>query len=271
MKKALLIRSLISGLFLIGTLTAHAEPPTPVFKPAEGPLEKVNIEQKLGARLPLESAFKDENAQDVLLGDYYQDRPVIQALVYYECPMLCTLVVNGLVKTLKTLKLTPGKDFEVVIVSFDPDETPELARPKKEIYLKEYGRPETADGWHFLTGSAESIAELTEASGFSYAYDAKSGEFAHASAIMVVTPEGKIARYLFGIDYPATELRLALIHASDGKIGNLIDQVLLYCFHYDPVSGQYSLAIMNLVRLGGLVIMIVIGGFIFLTNRKKKV
>jgi protein SCO1/2 len=181
---------------------------------------------------------------------------VILAFVYYECPMLCTLVLNGLVSALRAVELEPGRDFDVVAIGIDPDETSELARAKQARYLDEYGKPETAGGWHFLTGAEPEIRRVADAAGFRYAYVPEKDEYAHASGVVVATPDGRLARYFFGIEYPPRDLRLALVEASDGKIGTLVDQVLLLCYHWDPLTGRYGLAIMNVIRfLGGLTVL----------------
>jgi protein SCO1/2 len=233
-------------------------------------LEGVGIDQRLDEMLPLEAAFVDEQGAAVTLGDYFGDKPVILALVYYECPMLCTLELNGLVRALRALPLELGDDFEIVTVSFDPDETPELARKKKDEYARQHGREGREAGWHFLTGSQESIGELTRAAGFRYNYDAKTDLFNHASAIMVLTPQGRLSKYFYGIEYSARDLRLGLVEASDGKIGSPVDEILLYCFHYDPETGKYGVAIMNVLRLAGAATVVVLGGFIVLMLRRDR-
>ncbi|MCS6953360.1 MAG: SCO family protein [Bryobacterales bacterium] len=237
------------------------------------PLREVGIDQRLNARLPLELTFRDESGAAVALKTYFNRRPVILSLVYYECPMLCTMVLNGLLKTLRTINLDVGRDFEVLTVSFDPNETHELAAAKKQSYIERYGRPTGAAGWHFLTGDAEAIRQLTQAVGFRYKYDPAANQFAHASAIMVLTPDGRLARYLYGIEYPPRDLRLALVEASAGKIGTPVDQVLLYCFHYDPATGKYSLLVMNVLRAAGIATVLALGVFLlamFRRDRRKK-
>lgn len=236
--------------------TAHAAPDG-----GDGPqiadvLERVGFDQRLGERLPLDARFVDEHGRDVRLADLVGDRPAIVAFVYYECPMLCTLVLNGLVSSLRAVDLRPGRDFEVVAVGIDPAETPELARAKKERYLAEYGRPETAAGWHFLTGSEPEIARVAAAAGFRYEYVPEKDEYAHASGILVTTPDGRLARYFYGIEYAPRDVRLGLVEASNGAIGTLADQVLLLCYHWDPLTGRYGLAIMTVIRfLGGLTVL----------------
>jgi protein SCO1 len=215
-------------------------------------LEKVGVEEHLDARLPLELEFIDEAGRTVRLGDYFDGaRPVILTLNYYRCPMLCGLQLNGVVAGLEEMDWTPGVEFEMVTVSIDPLETPELAQAKKENYLKRYQRPAAARGWHFLTGRQDNIARLAETVGFSYTYDVASGQYAHAAAIFVITPDGRVARYLYGIEYPPKSLKLALMEASEGKIGSAFDQLIMYCFHYDPASRRYAPVAMNIMRVGG--------------------
>jgi len=215
-------------------------------------LDKVGVEEHLDARLPLELEFLDEGGRSVRLGDYFDGaRPVILTLNYYRCPMLCGLQLNGVVAGLEEMDWTPGVEFEMVTVSIDPLETPELAQAKKENYLKRYQRPAAARGWHFLTGRQDNIERLAETVGFGYTYDVASGQYAHAAAIFVVTPDGRIARYLYGIEYPPKSLKLALMEASEGKIGSAFDQLIMYCFHYDPASRRYAPVAMNIMRVGG--------------------
>lgn len=235
------------------------------------PLEKVQIRQNLNGQLPMDAAFKDETGRAVRFGDYFGKRPVLLVFAYYKCPMLCTLVLNGVVRVLNGVTLVPGKDFDVVTVSFNPSETPELAAKKKAVYLKEYHRKGTEAGWHFLTGEEAEIRKVTDAAGFEYVYDPASKEYAHASAIYVATPEGKLSHYFFGIEYAARDLRLALVEASKGKIGSLVDQLLLFCFHYDPTSGKYSMMIMNLVRVvGALTVLGMVTAIIWMIKRERK-
>jgi protein SCO1 len=214
-------------------------------------LTNVGIEQKLNAQVPLDLTFRDETGKSVRLGDYLGKKPVILSLVYYRCPMLCNELLIGLESTLKVLKFDVGKEFDVLTVSFDPKDTPEIATSKKAEILNRYKRAGAAEGWHFLTGAQESITALTQAVGFQYQYDSKSGQFAHNTAIMVLTPEGKIAQYYYGVEFPPKDLRLALIQASQNKIGNLADQILLYCYHYDPNTGKYSATISRIIQLSG--------------------
>ncbi len=211
------------------------------------------IDQRLNAQIPLDLAFRDETGGTVHLKDYFGKRPVILSLVYYDCPMLCTLSLNGLLHSLELMKLTAGQDFEVVTVSFDPREKPELAAAKKRLYLTLYNRPSAWRGWHFLTGDEVPIRLLTAAVGFRYKWDAASGQYAHATGIMVSTPLGRLARYFYGIEYPSRDLRLSLVEASANRIGSPVDQILLFCYHYDPAQGKYGLVVTRVLQLGGIV------------------
>ena len=224
-------------------------------------LRDVGIDQRLNEQAPLDLAFRDEMGREVNLRRYFGAKPVVVALVYYECPMLCTLALNGLLGALKAIPLEPGRDFRVVTVSFDPREGPALAKEKKAQYLARYKRAGAEESWHFLTGKEASIQALARSLGFRYTYDEKTGQFAHAAAIMILTPEGRIARYLYGIEYPPRDLRLALVEASAGRIGSKVDQALLYCFHYDPSTGKYTLAVMNVVRVLGGATVLALGTF----------
>lgn len=239
------------------------------------PLKKVGIEQRLGESLPLDAVFKDEDGREVKLGEYFsKGRPVVLALVYYECPMLCNQVLNGLTGAMKGISLDAGKDFDVVAISFDARENdkPELAKNKKASYLERYARPGTDAGFHFLTGSQESIDAVTKAAGFTYEWDEKSNQFAHASGIMVANPNGKLSRYLYGIDYSPKDLKFGLMESAENKIGSATDQLLLYCYHYDPSTGKYGFAILSALRLGGIATLLGMGlmGFLFWRRNKNK-
>ena len=225
-------------------------------------LKDVGIDQKLDGQVPLDLVFRDELGKDIRLGELVRDKPVILMLVYYECPMLCTMSLNELTRVLKVMQYDVGQQFDVVTVSFDPREGPDLAREKKSNYLKQYGRAGAEGGWHFLTGEAEPINRLTGAVGFRYTWDEPTKQFAHASGFMILTPQGKLARYFFGHDYSVTDLRLSLVEASQGKVGSVTDALILYCFHYDPSKGKYSLAIMNVLRALGVLTLLLVGGFI---------
>jgi len=228
-------------------------------------LRNVGFEPPLNGQVPLDLGFRDEAGGDVRLGDYFGHKPVLLALVYYGCPMLCNQVEQGVVGSLKMLSFNAGHDFDVVFVSFDPRETPAMAAQKKASALSHYGRPDTAAGWHFLTGTKESIDSITGAANFRYSFSDKTGIFAHASGIMLLTPDGRISRYFYGVEYPSRDVRLGLVDASAGKIGNPIDHLLLYCFQYDPSTARYSATILRIVRLGGVltIFTIVIGILIF--------
>jgi protein SCO1/2 len=234
-------------------------------------LNGVSIDQKLNEQLPLDLVFTDENGKSVKLGDYFGKKPVVLSLVYYQCPMLCNQVMNGMVTAFKVMAFQPGQEFEVVTVSFDPRETHALAAAKKNTYvnyLPEARRASAASGWHFLTGDETSIKRLTDAVGFRYHFDEATNQFAHASAIYVTTPQGKLARYFYGIEYAPRDLRLGLIEAADNKIGTPVDQLLLYCYHYDPATGKYGAVVMNVMRLGGIVTLIAIAGMFLVLRRR---
>jgi len=232
-------------------------------------LEGVGIDQKLDQQMPLDLIFKDENGHAVPLSTYFHaKKPVILALVYYRCPMLCTQILNGLESSLKVVSFNPGQDFEVVSVSFDPKDTTETAAGKKEFILKRYRRPNTANGWHFLTGDAANIKALTDAVGYHYRYDPKTDQFAHASGIMVVTPDGRLSKYFYGIEYSPRDVRLGLVEASQNKIGNPVDALLLFCFHYDPATGKYGAVAMNLLRFAGAAFALIGGMFLLIVFRR---
>ena len=233
-------------------------------------LKKINIEQRLGAQVPLDATFKDESGRSVRLGDYFKsERPVVLSLVYYECPMLCNQVLNGLVGTLEAVSFTPGKEFEIVTVSFDSRETPEMASKKKETYLRRYKREGAGVGWHFLTGDKEAIDRLAESVGFGYAWDDESKQFAHASAIMVATPEGRLSHYFYGIEYSPKDLRLALVEASAGKIGSPVDTLILYCYHYDPATGKFA-PIMAVLRAAGVLTVAGMVALVLVLQRRRR-
>jgi protein SCO1/2 len=230
-------------------------------------LENVGIEQRLDAQVPPDLAFVDDAGRPVKLGDYFGRKPLILNLVYYNCTMLCGEALAGLTGSMKMIKFDVGNEFDVVTVSFNPKETPEIAAAKKQDYLKRYGRPNAAAGWHFLTGPAESINTLTKTVGFQYQYDPTKNQYAHATAIMVLTPEGRLSRYFYGVDFPPKDLRMGLVEASQGKIGNLTDQVLLYCYHYDPSVGKYGAVVSNMLKLGGGLTILLVGGLLFVLIR----
>jgi protein SCO1/2 len=241
-------------------------PPRPA---TPGVLSEIGFDQRLGETVPLDLAFTDEAGRAVKLADYFGRKPVVLSLVYYECPMLCTISLNGLAGALEVLSFVPGQEFEVVTVSFDPEETPALAAAKKKAYLARYKRPGAHEGWHFLTGPKESVDALTRAVGFRYVWDQATKQFAHPAGLLVLTPEGKISHYLFGVEYAPKDLRLALVDAAGGGIGNPVDQLLLYCYRYDPQAGRYSASILNIVRLGGVVTILGLGAFILTAGRRR--
>ena len=236
--------------------------------PAE--LSNVGIDQRLGEMLPLDAAFVDPQGRNVRLGDYFAGKPVLLVFAYYECPMLCTLVLNGLLRAMRALPFDAGNEYNVVTVSIDPGETPELARAKQKEYLKNYGRAGAENGWTFLTGQETEIRRLASAAGFRYEYDPETDEYAHATAIIVVTPEGRLSKYFYGVEYAAKDLRLGLVEASSGKIGTAVDQILLFCFHYDPATGTYGLLIIKILRLAGIVTVAGIGVLILLLARRDR-
>jgi protein SCO1 len=218
-------------------------------------LQKIGIEQKLGERLPLETEFKDESGKAVKLGEFFnKGRPVILAFVYYECPMLCNEVLNGLTGSLKGISFDAGKEFDVVAISFDAreNEKPDLARNKKESYMSRYGRPGTEKGWHFLTGTPGAIEAATKAAGFGFEWDKKSNQFAHAGGVMIATPDGRMARYFYGIDYSPRDLKFGVMESAENKVGNAAEQLMLYCYHYDPSTGKYGLAILSVMRIAAV-------------------
>jgi protein SCO1 len=241
-------------------------------KPAlPGALAGVGIDQKLDQQVPLPLSFLDESGASVPLSSFFHGKkPVILALVYYRCPMLCTQILNGLESSLKAVSFNPGQDFEVVAVSFDPKDTWQLAAAKKQTYLKRYGRANTANGWHFLTGDEANIKALADAVGFHYKYDPATDQFAHASGIMILTPDGRLSRYFYGVEYAPRDVRLGLVEASQNKIGNPVDQILLFCYHYDPSTGKYGALVMNLVRVAGAGFVLICGGVLWIAIRREK-
>ena len=233
-------------------------------------LKNVALEQKLGAQVPLDLAFNDETGRKVLLGDYFGKRPIILTQVYYRCQDLCPMVLDGLVRTLRAISFSAGQEFDVLTVSFDPRDTPALAAATKNDIVKRYARPGVAGGLHFLTADADAIGRLMHAVGFRYNYETEKDRYAHATGVMLITPEGKIARYFYGIEFSPRDLRLGLIEASAGKIGSPIDQLLLFCYHYDPVTGKYGLLITNIIRVAGVITVLALGTFILLMLRGER-
>ncbi len=234
------------------------------------PLREIGFDQNLNKQVPLDAMFKDEAGRTVRLGDYFGTRPVVLVFAYFDCPMLCTQVINGLASALDVLSLEPGKDFEIVTVSFDPRDTPATAAAKKANYIARYKRPGASDAWHFLTGDQPSIDRLTEAAGYRYVWDKDTNQFAHPTGVIVLTPDGRLARYLFGIEYGPRDLRYALVEASNGRVGTPVDTLLLYCFHYDPETGRYGLAIMRTMRAAGAATVLALVSFIVVMVRREK-
>ncbi len=264
---------------LLAASLGFAQPPSaftrgqesgPASQADAGNLKDIGIDQHLDQQIPLDLQFKDEDGNTVQLGKYFkQGRPVILTLVYYQCPMLCSEVLTGLNSAMQVMKFTAGNEYEVVTVSIDPRDTPEVAKAKKASYLKEYNRPGAEDGWHFLTGQPDNITKLAQTVGWKYRWEPKMNQFVHAAGIMLVTPQGKLAQYYYGIEYAPKDLRLGLIEASQDKIGNLVDAVLLYCYHYDPHTGKYGAVVSNMLRIGGAATILLLGGFIVLMVRRE--
>jgi protein SCO1 len=237
-------------------------------------LSKVGITQSLNAQIPPDLMFRDEAGMSVRIGDFFGKKPILLSLVYFDCPALCTEVLNGELRTMKAISLDLGKDFEAVTVSFEPKDTPALAKAKRDVYAGQYGRPGAADHWHFLTGEQQSIDALTNVTGFQYAYDSSIRQYAHAAAILVLTPDGRIDRYFYGVIYPARDVRLGLVEASEGKIGTFTDHALLYCYQYDPMTGKYGVVVMNVLRAAGGLTVLILGIFMtmmFLRERKRPI
>ena len=268
MKKARFI-AVVAALLLVGAAAPAQTIPDGVQQPGLPPaLQGVGFNPQLNARLPLDVVLRDEEGRDVSLSAYFGRQPVVLAFVYYGCPMLCNELERGVVGTLKTISFHPARDYQVVFVSIDPRETPEMAREKKREAMSRFARPETATGWHFLTGSKESIAALAGAANFRFAFDERTDLFAHASGILLLTPDGRISRYFFGVDFPPRDVRLGLVEASAGKIGTAADHALLFCFQYDPSSARYSATILRTVRAGGiLTIAAILVGMLLLRRR----
>jgi protein SCO1 len=259
------IAALCVAAMALGAVPAHSQQASP---PAI--LREVNIAQRLNEQIPSGIIFRDENGKAVHLGDYFGKKPIVLSLVYFDCPALCTEVLNGELRTMKAISLDLGKDFDAVTVSFEPKDTPALAKAKRDVYAGQYGRRWSAESWHFLTGEQPSIDALTQAAGFHYAYDSASRQYAHAAAILVLTPSGRIARYFYGVQYPARDVRLGLVEASEGKIGSPTDHALLYCYQYDPMTGRYGLIVMNVVRAAGLFTVLALGIFMFVMFRRER-
>lgn len=281
MKRTISSAFTLSLLLALSAADVQALPPappgvgngarTPAGAPASGPLQQVGYDQRLGEQVPLDLAFRDEAGRPVRLGSYFDKKPAILVLAYYECPMLCDLVLSGVTGSLKALSFDAGKEFDVIVVSIDPGETPQLAAEQKRRILSRYGRHGTDAGWHFLTGRQEEITRLTRAVGFRYAYDEERDEYAHAAGAVFLTPKGKVSRYLYGIEFAPKDVRLALVESAGGRIGSVIDQVLLYCFHYNPEMGRYSTMTLNILRIAAAAtVLSVIALVLFLLRLERR-
>ena len=268
---------LMVGVFMLlslspatAQLAAYNQTPTYSKPASENPFANIGLDQLLNQQLPLTLSFRDETGKTVQLGDYFGEKPVILSFAYYDCPMLCTLVINGLIRTLRTLSFSAGTEFNIVTVSFNPKDTPPMAAIKRQTSLQSYSRKGAENGWHFLTGDEKTIQQLTQAVGFRYAYDENTQQYQHPTGIMILTPDGKLSRYFYGIEYAPRDVRLGLIEASAGKIGSPVDQVLLLCFHYDPTTGKYGLIITRALQLGGLATMLALGVFMLISSRRDR-
>jgi protein SCO1 len=234
------------------------------------PLKNVTIEQRLNAQIPLDTTFRDEYGRSVQLSSYFGKRPVVLALIYYQCPMLCTQILNGITRAARVMTLQPGKDYDVVAISFDAREKPSDAAAKKAVYMKEINQPQAPAAWHFLTGDPDNIKRVTGAVGFRYVWDVHTAQFAHASAVYVLTPQGKISKYFYGVDYSARDLRFGLIEASNNKIGTPVDQLLLFCYHFDPHSAKYTPVALGILRVAGAGTLFMLGGFVVIMLRRER-
>ena len=270
---------MITAAVVTAAAPAHAQPAQPsaarmeAGSPANakpGLLDKIGIDQRLNQRVPLDLMFKDETGRDVRLGEFFGKRPVVLALVYYECPMLCTQVLNGAVSALSVLSFDVGKEYDVIAVSINPKETPGLAAQKKQAYLERYKRPQTAAGWHFLTGREENIQRLAAAVGFRYAYDEEIQQYAHGAGIEILTPQGVLSKYFYGIEFSPRDIRFGLIEASDERIGTAIDTALMLCYHYDPATGKYGAAAIDAIRIGGIATLLALLSFMFISLRRER-
>lgn len=270
----------ITAAIAAAAVPAHAQPAQPAGAPMEAPgspanakpglLNKIGIDQRLNERVPLDLMFKDETGRDVRLGEFFGKRPVVLALVYYECPMLCTQVLNGAVSALSVLKFDVGREYDVIAVSINPKETPGLAAQKKQAYVERYKRPQTAAGWHFLTGKEENIQRLAAAVGFRYAYDEEIQQYAHGAGIEILTPQGVISKYFYGIEFSPRDIRFGLIEASDERIGTVVDTALMLCYHYDPATGKYGAVAIDAIRIGGIATLLALLSFMFISLRRER-
>lgn len=263
---------MMSGIILVSltgqVLRAQPDMPSP-FVP-QGIFSRIAFDQNLNGRIPLDAMFKDEEGKSVPLGAYFGARPVIINLVYYQCPMLCTQVLNGLVLGMRSVRMSAGEDFSVVTVSIDPTETPALAAEKKQAYIHRYGRKHAAEGWHFLTGQDADIHKLAASIGYRYFWDSTSQLYAHPAGIVIATPQGRISRYMFGAQFPSRDLSFSLIDASEGKIGSQVEKFLLMCYHYDPGTGKYGVVVMRVLRIAAVFTLLTLGGMIWLLLRWEK-
>lgn len=258
------------GIRLLLPVSAFAHTGSEPYLTEESFLKEIGFDQKLGAQLPLDLPFTDETGTAVRLGAYFGAKPVILLMTYYNCTMLCPLLLDGLVRSLRPVTFDIGKDFTVLTVSINPRETPSIAASRKALYVQRYGRPGAEQGWHFLTGKPEAIQALTQAVGYRYVYDKRKDEYAHAAGIVILTPDAKAARYLSGIEFAPRDVRLALVEAGNRTIGTAVDQVLLYCYHYDPLTGKYGLLIMNVLRLAGTATVLTLGTFMAVMFRRDR-
>jgi protein SCO1/2 len=266
-KNAIIFAGFVAAVLALAIVPARAQQPASS-QPA--PLRGVGITQRMNQQVPPDLIFRDEEGKSVRLGDYFGKKPIVLSLVYFNCPFMCTEVLNGELRALQEVPLKLGSDYQAVTVSFDPKDGSQQAALKNRIYTGMYARPSVPGSWHFLTGDQNSIQALTDAVGFGYAYDPPSGQFAHATAIMILTPEGRVSRYFYGVQYPTRDVRLGLVEASEGRIGSPTDAALLFCFHYDPLTGKYGLVVANVIRIAGAVTMLVLGVFLFLMFRQEK-
>jgi len=253
-------------VFNVGLFSSAAFSQSPL---PEG-VRNVGIDQRLNEQLPLDIEFRNEEGRLVNLGQFFHDKPVVLSLVYHECPMLCNEVLEGMLRAFRVLRFDVGKEFDVLTVSFNPREDAPLAKSAKESYVRRYKREGAAEGWHFLTGDQTSIDRLTKAVGFRYRYDAQKNQYAHAGGIMVLTPQGRLSRYFYGIEFAPKDLRLGLIEASQNKIGSIVDQVLLFCYHYDPVTGKYGLVILTTLRIVGVLFVLGLTLYVILMLRRER-
>jgi protein SCO1/2 len=264
------LSSSVAGQMTGAPAAGYKRDPGMVSSAVPAPLREIGFDQNLDRPVPLDVVLTDESGRSRPLGAYFGRRPVVLLFAYFDCPMLCTQVINGLATALDVLTLEPGEDFEILTVSFDPHDTPATASAKKAHYIERYKRPGAAAGWHFLTGDQSAVDRLTKAAGFRYTWDAQTKQFAHPTGVLVLTPEGRIARYLFGIEYGPRDLRLALVDASAGRVGSKVDALLLYCYHYDPMTGRYGFAVMRAVRIAGAGTVLAIGSFVFVMLRRER-